>query len=248
MVWVVAKAFSSCELCDAHGLQQGLAFAVFRIWLCGCEGAVVLRSSCRFTPRHFPDVMLLHATVGRKVVALAGSALLLASPFCIFKNCLEQSGFLLGPSCVSYSCLHRWLWSGFFSVSHLCLGIELSLLLFHLHTFHLVPHFWMVREVCGRKRLRGSKTPRVLWSRGTLTNARGQKGWKRVQLGVTAQRGKGTGFCHWVGEQCWRDVLSVLSFSWGSRMWNRWLTALLHAKCCPALNKLETREKRKKSE
>lgn len=129
-------------------------------------------SWCLVPPAESPPAVTL---VGQSRAASPDRALLLASLPYMFKNCLQQSGFLLGESCVFCSCLYQWLWSGFSAASHLCLGTELSLLLFHLHTFHLETHFWMVAEVHGRKRLRRSKIP--LWSLRMLTNAR----WKRVQ-------------------------------------------------------------------
>lgn len=104
------------------------------------------------------------------------------------------------------------------------------------HTFHLLPHFWMVTQVYGRKRLRGSKI--LLWSLRMLTNAR----WKRVQQGVMAWRGTGTGFCHWVDSV----IESQLSFPWGSRIWGHWLWLYCMLNAFPELNKLETWGKKMK--
>lgn len=102
--------------------------------------------------------------------------------------------------------------------------------------------FWMVREICGRKRLRGSKTLWGLWSLGTLTNARGQRGERAYSRGSQPKGGKGQGF---VIE--WGNSLGGVYFPFpgvqGCEAVDWQLCYMLSA--CPALNKLETREKSK---
>lgn len=97
-------AHGNCvTLTDFSRLWQ---FAVFRLCLHGCEGAVVLCSSCRFGHRCFRDMLLLHAAVGRSRAALASRALLLASPPCIFKKLLAANWLLTGStSCFLF---HAW--------------------------------------------------------------------------------------------------------------------------------------------
>lgn len=125
-------------------------FAVFRIWLCGCEGAVVLCSSCRFAPCHSSDVMLLCAAVGWSRTALASRALLHPHPAFLKTVCRKVASYWEEVVFPVHTCTDGCNLA-FFAVSYLCLGIELSLLLFHLHTFHLVPHFgWWGKYVAGR--------------------------------------------------------------------------------------------------
>lgn len=68
-------------------------FAVFRIWLCGCEGALVLCSSCRFAPCHSSDVMLLCAAVGWSRTALASRALLHPHPAFLKTVCRKVASY-----------------------------------------------------------------------------------------------------------------------------------------------------------
>lgn len=89
--------------------------------------------------------------LGQSRAASAGRALLRASLSYTFENCLQQSGFLLRASCVFCSCLYQWLWSGFSTVSHLCLGTELCLLLFHLTPFIFCLIFeWWRKYMAGK--------------------------------------------------------------------------------------------------
>lgn len=73
--------------------------------------------------------------------------------------CVPSLGLLLGANYVYSLCL-QWFCTLMLLLCPTFSWGSSSLLLFHLHSFHLVPHFWMAREVRGRRRLRGSKMPR----------------------------------------------------------------------------------------
>lgn len=193
------ESFSSWKLNDAYGFQQSLAICTFQdqaFWLQRCCGSLYL----------------LQFTQNPWVTALASRALLLC-PLPV-ASCWEPTRFTI--CACSGGCTLMLLLSPTFSWG------SSSLLLFHLHSFHLVPHFWMAREVRGRRRLQGSKMPWRPWSWGMPTNAWDQRGDGGYSRRSRPKGEKKQGFVLKKEEQCWRDAFS---FSWGSRMGALWPSA-----------------------